>query len=98
MQAHDIQTWTQALTEYAGPQTDTERIDTLRDLEVLKCAAEALQAQVTAELDTSQRAEQAAAGSPGRTAGPRSRRPGRAGAAGVPAPRATSSRPREDPA
>ena len=64
MQAHDINAWTQALTEYAGPETDAERIDALRDLEVLKCAAEALQAQVTAEFDASQRAEQAAAGVP----------------------------------
>ena len=64
MQAHDIQDWTHALTEYAGPQTDTERIDTLRRLEVLKCAAEALQAEVTAAFDASQRADQAAAGIP----------------------------------
>ncbi len=64
MQAHDIQTWTQALTDSDGPQTDTERIDALRALEVLKCAAEAMQARVTAAFDASQRAEQAAAGVP----------------------------------
>ncbi len=64
MQAHDIQAWTQALTDSDGPHTDTERIDTLRALEVLKCAAEAMQAQVTAAFDASQRAEQAAAGVP----------------------------------
>ena len=79
MQAHDIQAWTHALTEYAGPQTDAERIDTLRRLEVLKCAAEALQAEVTAAFDASQRAEQAAAGIPEPTARPRRRRAGRAG-------------------
>ncbi len=64
MQVRDIQAWTHALTEYDGPQTDAARIDALRALEVLKCAAEAAQAQVTADLDSSQRAEQAAAGVP----------------------------------
>jgi hypothetical protein len=64
MRALDIHTWTQTLTEYAGPHTDAERIDTLRALEVLKCAAEALQAEVTADLDQSQRGLQAAAGVP----------------------------------
>ncbi len=64
MQVRDIQAWTHALTEYDGPQTDADRIDALRALEVLKCAAEAAQAQVTADLDSSQRAEQAAAGVP----------------------------------
>ncbi len=64
MRAHDITTWTHALAESDGPHTDAERIDTLRALEVLKCAAEAMQADVTADLDESQRAIQASAGEP----------------------------------
>ncbi len=64
MQAHDLDDWTRRPHRVRRPQTDAERIDTLRRLEVLKCAAEALQAEVTAAFDASQRAEQAAAGTP----------------------------------
>ena len=64
MQVHDIATWTRTLTGYDGPATDAERIDALRSLEELKCAAEALQAVVTADLDASQRTAAAAAGVP----------------------------------
>ncbi len=64
MRAHDITAWTHTLAESDGPHTDAERIDTLTALEVLKCAAEAMQAEITADLDESQRHLQAAAGEP----------------------------------
>jgi hypothetical protein len=62
LSARDVQTWTLVLAGIDGPDGDAERIDTLRALEELKCAAEAMQAVVSADLDESQRAEQAAAG------------------------------------
>lgn len=43
---------------------DAERIDLIRALEELKCAAEAAQATLTADFDSSQRAHQAARGIP----------------------------------
>jgi hypothetical protein len=62
LSAHEVQSWAQALTGLEGPGDDPERVEVLRALEVLKCAAEAMQAVVAAGLDDSQRAEQAAAG------------------------------------
>ncbi|MDQ4055170.1 MAG: hypothetical protein M3237_21080, partial [Actinomycetota bacterium] len=59
-----IRSWTTTLAQSDGPATDAERIEALRGLEELKCAAEALQAEITADLDTSQRQLQAAAGVP----------------------------------
>jgi hypothetical protein len=64
VQARDVQAWTAALAEAEGPVDDAGRIDALRALEELKCAAEAMQAVVSAALDESQRAERAAAGVP----------------------------------
>jgi hypothetical protein len=62
--AHDVAVWTQVLAQADGPASDAERIDAVRELEQLKCAAEAMQAAVAADLDESQRAVQAAAGVP----------------------------------
>jgi hypothetical protein len=60
----DLQAWTSQLAHSDGPTSDAERIDGLRALEELKCAAEAQQAELAADLDASQRAAQAAAGIP----------------------------------
>jgi hypothetical protein len=60
----DLQAWTTALALSDGPGSDAERIDRIRALEELKCAAEAQQAELAADLDASQRAAQAAAGIP----------------------------------
>ena len=61
-----VKTWQQRLSA-AGSSTgreDAERIDLIRALEELVCAATAAQAAETVQLDESQRAEQAAAGVP----------------------------------
>jgi hypothetical protein len=54
--------WTAALMGVARDATDAERVDLLRALEELTCAAAGAQAVVAADFDTSQRAAQAAAG------------------------------------
>ena len=59
-----IKAWTATLADACGPATDTERVDALRALEELKCAAEAMQAEITADLDASQRTLHASAGEP----------------------------------
>jgi hypothetical protein len=64
LDAHDVASWTTMLAQADGPASDAQRVDALRELEQLKCAAEAMQAQLTADLDQSQRAVQAAAGVP----------------------------------
>jgi hypothetical protein len=56
--------WREALAEPERALTDAERIDLIRGLEELKCTAEAAQAVITRDFDTSQRAEQAARGVP----------------------------------
>jgi hypothetical protein len=60
--AAEVSAWTAALLDVARDATDAERIDLLRGLEELTCAAAGAQAVVAADFDTSQRAEQAAAG------------------------------------
>jgi hypothetical protein len=52
--------WSAALADIDRDATDVERIDQIRELEVLKCAAEAAQAVLAADFDASQRAQQAA--------------------------------------
>ena len=60
----EIQSWTQRLNGSARMLDDPARIDMLRALEELKCAAEGTQAEVTADFDASQRAEAARRGQP----------------------------------
>jgi hypothetical protein len=60
--AAEVAGWTAALLVVARDAMDGERIDLLRELEVLTCAAAGAQAVVSADFDASQRAEQAAAG------------------------------------
>jgi hypothetical protein len=52
------------LTELRTDVSDAERIDQIRALEELKAAAAAAQARITVDLDTTERASQAAAGVP----------------------------------
>jgi hypothetical protein len=56
--------WVRRLGAGGGDLDDAARIDLIRALEELKCAAEAAQAVISAEFDTSQRAEQARQGVP----------------------------------
>jgi hypothetical protein len=61
--AADLEVFTARVAGGDGrAMSDAERVDFLRAAEVLKCAVEGAQAQVTIELDASQRAEQAQAG------------------------------------
>jgi hypothetical protein len=59
-----VASWVRQLGAGNGDLDDAARIDLLRALEELKCAAEAAQAVLSAEFDTSQRAEQARQGVP----------------------------------
>ncbi|RJS47473.1 HNH endonuclease [Nocardioides cavernaquae] len=59
-----VQSWTSALLSVSRALDDGERIDLLRALEELTCAAAGAQVMVTADFDASQRAEQAAQGVP----------------------------------
>lgn len=58
----DVATWIAGLQGEAAELTDAERIDLLRALEQLTCAAAGVQAVLAADLDTSMRAAAAAAG------------------------------------
>ena len=60
----EIRSATAALAGLGTGSNDRERIDLLRGLEELKCAAEGAQARVAADFDRSQRAAEAAAGVP----------------------------------
>lgn len=64
MSASMISSWTQTLSEIGGAPSDAERIDQIRALEELTCAAQAAQASLAADFDASQRARAAAAGVP----------------------------------
>ncbi len=64
MDASSVAAWASALRHIDRDAIDVERIDLIRALEGLKCAAAAAQAVLTADFDASQRAEQAAAGVP----------------------------------
>ena len=59
-----VQGWIDQLTTLDRDLDDSARIDLIRSLEQLKCAAEAAQAVVSADFDESQRAEQATRGMP----------------------------------
>ncbi|MGZ8744422.1 MAG: DUF222 domain-containing protein [Nocardioides sp.] len=59
-----VREWTAQLTTADRGLDDAARVDLIGALEELKCAAEGAQAVTTAELDESQRAEQAARGVP----------------------------------
>jgi len=52
----EVETWVGRLGRRSGLTSDDERIDLIRALERLKCAAEGAQAEVTAEFERSQRA------------------------------------------
>ena len=60
----DVRRVTVALSRIAEGADDVERIDQLRALEELKCAAEAAQARLTVAFDRSQREAEARAGVP----------------------------------
>jgi 5-methylcytosine-specific restriction endonuclease McrA len=62
--AHEVASWVRRLGSSDGHLDDVARIDQIRALEELKCAAEAAQAVLSADFDTSQRAEQAHHGVP----------------------------------
>src|SRR4249919_3436774 len=62
--AGEVGSWTRRLAGGARGLDDAERIDLIRALEELKCAAEAAQAEVTAAFDRSQRAAAAGRGVP----------------------------------
>ena len=57
-----VQEWTRSLRSISQTLSDSERIDMLRALEELACAAAGAQAVVTVDFDASQRAAQAAEG------------------------------------
>jgi hypothetical protein len=63
LSAATIGAWRTALTTLPRPTDDATRWDVLRGLEELKAAAAATQAWVTVDFESSQRAEQEAAGS-----------------------------------
>ena len=69
LDARTIARWAAALVDVDRNATDEERITEIRELEVLKCAAEAAQSVLTADFDASQREEQALAGVPARQQG-----------------------------
>ncbi len=60
----EISAWTQQLGGRGHELDDAARIDMIRALEELKCAAEGAQAEVTADFDRSQRAAAARRGEP----------------------------------
>jgi hypothetical protein len=64
LDAPTFEAWGRALREVDRDASDTERIDQIRALEVLKCAAEAAQAVLSADFDRSQRAQRAERGIP----------------------------------
>jgi hypothetical protein len=59
-----VQEWTHCLQDVSRTLDDVERIDMLRALEELMCAAAGAHVVVTADFGASQRAEQAALGVP----------------------------------
>lgn len=60
--AERVRSWTRALADELPSADDEQRVELLRALEELKCAAEAAQARITVELDTSVRTAEAEAG------------------------------------
>lgn len=59
-----VRAWRSQLADAHQGLNDEERIDMIRYLEELKCAAEAAQAVITADFDASQRNQAAKAGEP----------------------------------
>lgn len=64
LSAPEVRTWSGRLASSATELDDAGRVDLIRALEELKCAAEAVQAAVSADFDASQRADQARNGVP----------------------------------
>jgi hypothetical protein len=62
--AATVRRWSGLLADLSREVSNVERVDQLRALEAMKCAAAAAQAQVAADLEAATRAEQAAAGLP----------------------------------
>src|SRR5690348_6080362 len=62
MHADTVRAWVSDLQHLDHSLDDASRIDLIRALEELKCAAEGAQGVTTADFDASQRAEQAARG------------------------------------
>ena len=62
--AAEVNRWTRRLGSSGRGLDDADRIDLIRALEELKCAAEATQADLTADFDRSQRAAAAQRGEP----------------------------------
>ena len=62
--AAEIVAWTRRLAGSGCGLDDADRVDRIRALEALKCAAEGAQAELTAEFDLSQRAKAAQRGVP----------------------------------
>lgn len=69
IRADDLAGWMTTLAQVQQGASDAERVELISSLEALKAAASAAQARATAELDRSQRAEQAARGVPARRRG-----------------------------
>ncbi|HEX4976259.1 MAG TPA: DUF222 domain-containing protein [Nocardioides sp.] len=61
--------WVRHLADLDRDVPDAERIDLVRELEILKAAAAACQARLTSDFDASQREEQEAAGVPAQRVG-----------------------------
>ncbi len=59
LDARQVEGWVERLASAAGPGDDAGRVELLAALERLGCAAAGLQAEVTAELDTSVRGREA---------------------------------------
>ena len=94
----DVSTWRAEISAALATSTgldDPSRIDAIRSLEQLVCAATAAQAALAVELDRVPTRRAGGARRSRRAAGPRGGRPGRAGQAGVAPPRPTAPRPRE---
>jgi hypothetical protein len=60
----DLRAWRQQLVREDEALTDAQRIEALRGLEELKCATEAMQAELAADFEASQRQAAARAGEP----------------------------------
>ena len=60
----EVDAWVERLASSCGPDHDQARVRLLHSLERLVCAAAGLQAEVTADLDTSVRRAEAACGVP----------------------------------
>ncbi len=64
LDAADVDRWVERLASTDGPDDDRARVEVLRSLERLTCAAAGLQAEITAALDASVRARDEQRGTP----------------------------------